>query len=355
MNVISNIQKTLFAVLFILFSLFLISGQQKKISSAPDYRGDIRIMFYNTENFYDTENDTLHDDEDFLPTSVRKWDQPRYREKCMHVFKTIAAVGGVQPPEIIGFAEIENRKVLEDLIFKTPLEKYTYKIIHKESDDKRGIDAGLIYRPDRIKCLKYDFIKVVFPWDRKKTTRDIIYFEAMAMKDTIHVFINHWPSRMGGQKKSNPNRRFVALLLKNKVDSIFTQHPGAKIIITGDFNDQPRNESLSIVLAAEKPAHDFKLKHLYNLSWPLKDSCRCGTYRYGATWDMLDQFIVSASLLTDRNSLSTCLNCIHIGDFGFLLLEDTKYGGYKPFRTYQGPIYKGGYSDHLPVYLDLYF
>jgi predicted extracellular nuclease len=355
MSVMNNKFSYLFCCIFVLISVSPLCGQQKGFTTEPQKRGDIRIMFYNTENFYDTIDDPHHNDEEYLPTSEKQWNYKRYREKTMHVFKTIVAVGGIQPPEIIGFAEIENRKILEDLIQHTPLEKFNYKIIHKESDDKRGIDVGVIYRPDKIKCLKYDFVKVVFPWDNKKTTRDIVYFVAATKKDTFHVFVNHWPSRMGGQKKSNPNRCFVASLLRHKVDSIFSTNNAAKIIITGDFNDQPRNESLATILDAEKPVEIADKHALYNLSWALKDSCHCGSLRYGAQWNMLDQFIVSGSLLRDNTRLTTCVYCVHIGYLDFLLIEDTKYGGYKPFRTYQGPIYKGGYSDHLPVYLDLYF
>jgi len=351
----SNKTYIVFSLLFLFVLNILLNGQQKKSSSSLTNRGDIRIMFYNVENFYDTIDDPLHNDDDYLPNSIKKWNYSRYRQKALHVFKTIVAIGGLQPPEIVGFAEIENRKILEELIFRTPLEKYRYKIIHKESDDKRGIDVGVIYRPDKIKCIRYDFIKVVFPWDPERTTRDIVYFVAVAKEDTFHMFINHWPSRMGGQKKSNPARCFVALLLKHKVDSIFQMNPLAKIIITGDFNDQPHNESLSKILHAEKPSGNIVNPMLYNLSWTLKDSCRCGSLRYGAQWDMLDQFIVSGSLINDTSRLSTCRHCVHIGDLDFLLMEDPKYGGFMPFRTYQGPIYKGGYSDHLPAYLDLFF
>jgi predicted extracellular nuclease len=344
---------------FLLFCLTAVSTdcqilcQKHLVYPVADDRGDLRIMFYNTENFFDTINDPSHIDEEYLPTSQKKWDRARYREKTLHVFKVIAAVGGVQPPEVIGFAEIENRKVLEDIIYKTPLEKFKYNIIHQESEDQRGIDVGVIYRPDKIKCIKYEFIKVIYPWDPKKRTRDIIYFEALANKDTLHMFFNHWPSRMGGQKKSNPSRRLVALILKTKVDSILTINSHARIIITGDFNDQPKNESIAVVLGAAKPDEKISNRKLYNLSWSLKDNCHCGSYRYGAQWNMLDQFIVSGAMLTDTKHASTCLQCVHIGDFDFLLLPDTKYGSYKPFRTYQGPIYKNGYSDHLPVYIDI--
>jgi predicted extracellular nuclease len=160
MNVMSNITNIVCFLLFIFTSFIPLRGQQKSSSSFPDNRGDLRIMFYNVENFYDTIDDPLHNDEDYLPSSVKKWNYSRYRQKALHVFKTIVAIGGIQPPEIIGFAEIENRKILEELIYKTPLEKFKYEIIHKESDDKRGIDVGVIYRADKIKCLKYDFVKV---------------------------------------------------------------------------------------------------------------------------------------------------------------------------------------------------
>jgi predicted extracellular nuclease len=318
-------------------------------------RGDIRVMFYNTENFYDTIDDKQTQDNEFLPGSKLDWDKVRYYRKIKQIYQTIAAVGENSPPEIIGLAEIENRKVLNDLVHMSPLQKYEYKIIHKDSPDPRGIDVGLLYRTDKIKCLQSNFFEIVFPVNPEKKARDILYFKGLVDTDTIHVFINHWPSRRGGQKKSDPFRMLVASVLKQKVDSLFRINASANIVITGDFNDQPSDNSLSAVLGALKITENPLSGKLYNLSWSLKENCRCGTYRHGTNWDMLDQFIVSPSFFNTKNKVKTTINGLHIANFDFLLREDEKYGGYKPFRTYLGPAYLGGFSDHLPVYLDLYF
>jgi hypothetical protein len=147
----------------------------------------------------------------------------------------------------------------------------------------------------------------------------------------------------------------VAQILKAKVDSILAINPCANIIITGDFNDEPHDESLTRGLLASIPGEHHVCASLYNLSAPLYDTCKCGTYRYKAHWNMLDQFIVSGNLLLSDNGLKTCNECLHVAQFDFLLIEDKKYGGSKPYRTYLGPIYKGGFSDHLPICLDLFY
>jgi hypothetical protein len=213
----------------------------------------------------------------------------------------------------------------------------------------------LLYLANKEKCLQSSFFEIIFPGNPKKKTRDILYFKGLVNNDTIHVFINHFPSRKGGQKKSDPFRKLVASILRQKVDSLFKINPRANIIITGDFNDQPENKSLSVNLQALKVSENTEAGKLYNLSWVLKDKCKCGTYRLGAHWNMLDQFIVAGSLLNAKNNIITCEQCLHIGEFGFLLKEDKKYGGFRPYRTYLGPTYMGGFSDHLPVFLDLYF
>jgi endonuclease/exonuclease/phosphatase family metal-dependent hydrolase len=319
-------------------------------------RGDIRIMFYNTENYFDVYDDSLGADEEFLPGSEKDWNKYRYREKTLHLFKTIAAVGEKRPPEIVCFAEVENKNVLYELVKNTPLEKYPMEVVHFDSPDQRGIDVGLIFHSDRVEKIAARKIPVTFPEDPYRTTRDILYFKASVLKsDTIHLFVNHWPSRRGGQKASEPYRIAAALILKAKTDSLLNCNPYANIIITGDFNDEPYDESLSQAMAAQTQIDTLASTSLYNLSAIHYETCKCGTYRYGALWNMLDQFIVSGGLLGSWNTLHTCIGCLHIAQFDFLLVEDNKYGGTKPFRTYQGPIYKGGFSDHLPVYLDLFY
>lgn len=339
---------------FIFLVAFLLSFHLTAQNN-PGKRADIRIMFYNTENLFDTIDDPLTNDNEFLPKAKNNWTGPRYYHKLQKIYQVIAAVGEERPPELIGFAEVENRKVISDLIYKTPLEKYPYKIIHKESPDQRGIDVALIYRSDKVKCISSDFISIAFQGNKDKTTRDILYFKALINNDTLHVFVNHWPSRRGGQKKSDSSRALVARILRQKTDSLFAGNPNSKIVITGDFNDEPQDKSLSSGLGAVKINDQMKSKELYNLSWAKKISCKCGTYRLENNWEMLDQFIVSGSLLLSAKNLSTSTEYLHIGEFKFLLKEDSMFGGYKPIRTYQGPAYTGGFSDHLPIYLDLFF
>lgn len=313
-------------------------------------------MFYNVENYFDIYNDSLFADEEFLPGNDKNWNYSRYKEKTLHLFKTIAAVGENRPPEIICFAEIENKNVLYELAKNTPLEKYDFEIEHFESPDFRGIDVGLIYRSDIIRKLSSQKIHVSFPSDPHRTTRDILYFKGLTEKsDTLHLFVNHWPSRRGGQIASAPRRMAAARVLKRKTDSIISINPCAKIVITGDFNDEPHDESLRTGLSASTQHEDQKCGVLYNISGSLLETCQCGTYRYRAHWNMLDQFIVSGKLLISETGLRTCTECLYIAEFDFLLIEDEKYGGVKPFRTYQGPVYKAGFSDHLPVFLDLFY
>ncbi len=323
---------------------------------ADDRRGNIRMAFYNVENFFDTTNDSLTLDDEFLPGTSHDWTPYRFRTKTHQLFQALAAVGGTEAPEIIGLAEIENRQVLEELAYRTPFSRYPYRIVHFDSPDLRGIDVGLLYRSDKLQLIGVKKIPILFPDYPRKRTRDILYVSLLTSAgDTLHVFINHWPSRRGGKAKSEPLRMEAAQTLRKQVDSIQSAHPHPYVVIAGDFNDEPRDNSLQNGLKALNPDIAPDPDRLYNLSAGLQASCHCGTYRYQAYWDMLDQFILSGSLLNPQSRLHSCPSCLHIGTFGFLLLDDAKYGGQKPFRTYQGPAYQGGFSDHLPIYLDLYF
>ncbi|MBN2524518.1 MAG: endonuclease [Bacteroidales bacterium] len=342
-------------LLLSVFSCLFCSGQITNNSLSSD-RGDLRIVFYNVENFFDAKDDSAYSDNEFLPDSEKQWTELKVHRKALNIFKTIAATGGNKPPEIICLAEIENMKVLRELYLNTPLQKFNYKIVHFESPDQRGIDVALLYNREAITELESGIIRIVFPYESYGTTRDILYFKALIKsEDTLHLFVNHWPSRRGGQKRSEIKRLFVAKELKMKTDSIVSFDSCANIVITGDFNDEPSDRSLSEILNTEDPEDSVICGRLYNLSTSLKAGCKCGTYKYKGTWNMFDQFIVSGNLLKTDAMITTCINCIHIADYEFLLQEDRTYGGRKPYRTYQGPLYLGGFSDHLPVYLDLYF
>lgn len=317
-------------------------------------RGDIRIMFYNTENFFDIYNDSLTQDDEYLPGGYRHWNNKRFSKKLTDIYKVIIAAGGVEAPEIIGLCEIENKYILERLIHSTPLSKLDYGIVHKDSQDPRGIDVALLFRRDKLGLLKQSFITIEFPGDSLKKTRDILYFKGLTYKkDTLHIFINHWPSRYKGQLETESYRLYVASVLRSKVDSIFRTDKNPEIIITGDFNDGPQNRSIKEILSAGADLDTIMPGKLYNISSHLSVNTKTGTYKYKFMWEMYDQFIVSGTLLSADN-IKTSLNDVHIFNPDFLLEEDTKYSGLRPYRTYRGYKYTGGFSDHMPIILDLF-
>lgn len=313
-------------------------------------------MFYNVENLFDTFDDSLKKDEDFLPESNHFWNNHKYYTKLNQIYKVIMAVGEWNPPAIIGLCEIENRKVIDDLTNNTPLVKFEYKIVHKESPDRRGIDVGLLYRKELFTPLNSEFLPINFPNNPESKTRDILYVKGITNKaDTLHIFINHWPSRWGGQLESEGRRLYVASVLKSKVDSILNKSINSNIIITGDFNDYPDNKSIKEVLSAKQDFNNISSNQLYNLSANLFKTKHIGTHKYQGEWGVLDQFIVSGNLLKKENKVYTSIDHVHIFNKDFLLEPDNSNYGFKPNRTYIGYKYNGGYSDHLPTYLILDF
>lgn len=313
------------------------------VSNVSAQRGEIRVMFYNVENLFDTIDNPFTHDEEFLPGGDKRWDSYRYWKKIKRTYQVIAALGENEPPEIIGVCEVEDFLPLYHIINNTPLSKYPYTVVHKNSPDRRGIDAAIIYRNDKLKLLSSEFIEIIFPDDTARKTREIAYASFLYGTDTLHAFINHWPSRRGGQAFSEQFRVHVAEVLSSKIDSIQAVHNNAKILIAGDFNDEPHNNSLQVLVK----------KGMQNLSEGLKEKCKCGTYKFRTQWNMLDQMLVSNSLLSGTG-LTTSKKELTIFNADFLIENDDKNGGQKPYRTYLGPTYIGGFSDHLPIYLDLF-
>ena len=213
----------------------------------------------------------------------------------------------------------------------------------------------MIYRPEHVKVLFSAPVRIRFPFDTTVRTRDILYVKALlTVDDTIHVFINHWPSRRGGAAESAPRRNYVASVLKSKTDSILSAGPLSSIIIMGDFNDEPENESLNKVLQAEKDTNAPQGGSLINLMSSKLPDMKIGTIKYQGRWSVFDQFIASGSMVRSKSGLSTSAENAHIFHSGFLLDDDTKFLGSKLKRTYTGPKYTAGFSDHLPVYLDVW-
>lgn len=313
-----------------------------------------RILFYNVENLFHPGNDSLTDDDEFTPEAIRHWDFFRYREKLQNVYKTIAAAGGWQGFDLIGLCEIENRQVLTDLIKNTPLIKQNYGILHQDSEDDRGIDVALLYRQEKFSPLEVKYLNVLSLNDKKFRTRDILYTRGILLQDTIHVFVNHWPSRWQGEIETRLYRKIAARVLVEITDSIMKAVPEAKVIIMGDFNDEPEDASLSEILKAKTKFDSIKNSDLCNLSALFLNKMETGTYKYKGLWQSMDQFIVSASLLNPESSLYINEDDIVIFNPDFLLEVETDLPGKKPYRTYRGYRYAGGFSDHLPVCLTLH-
>lgn len=323
--------------------------------SDSEGRGDIRFVFYNTENLFDTYDDPAKIDEEFLPWGIKGWNRERYEDKLHKIFKVMVNIGGWELPDLIGLCEIENRAVLEDLLNKTPLSREKYGIIHEDSPDARGIDVGFLYRRDKFLPIEHEAIHIDLP-DDSVTTRDILRIKgALDKRDTVHIFICHFPSKRGGQAVSEPKRIYVAGVLRAKVDSLLAADPDAAIIITGDFNDEPLNISIHDVLKAGGNWNEMDSDSLYNFMYRKQADDGRGSYKYGGFWDMLDQFIVSKGLMEGRKGIYVSPSSGQIYEAPWLLEEDPEAPGMKPFRTYGGAYYYGGYSDHLPIYLDIYF
>jgi predicted extracellular nuclease len=315
----------------------------------------LRVMFYNVENLFDTRHDSLKNDEEFLAEGSRHWTADKMYKKINNIARVITAVGGWEPPDLVGLSEIENRYVLNALVRNSPLKVQNYQIIHRESPDIRGIDVALLYQRNKFRPVTIDFIPVIYEGNSHSTTREILMVKGLTnRKDTLFVFVNHWPSRWEGQLESEERRMFVASIVRNKVDSIFTCQPGANIIIMGDLNDYPDNKSLVDILKAKTEYDTIQENELYNLSYYLQFKKGLGTLKYDGHWGILDQMVVSGRLLVKNQQLFTSIEDAHVYNADFLLEKDEAQLGFKPFRTFIGFQYHGGFSDHLPVYLDLY-
>lgn len=308
-----------------------------------------RVMFYNVENLFDTKDDTQKNDEDFTPNGTLHWTESKYWDKLRNIARVITAVGEMQSPALVGMCEVENDSVLFDLTHRSPLRAQRYDFVMTNSPDERGIDVALLYQRDQFRLLEKHEYGISFR-QPTKTTRNLLHVVGKTIgADTLDVFVCHFPSRSGGQMITEPARIDAAQLLRHKVDSLFEQRNKAHILIMGDFNDHPFDVSLSQTLDAQKVGTSTTPNALFNLIYHREKESDVGSYKFQGNWEVLDQIIVSPSLLdkmTDKN--------MQIFKPDFLLEEDTN-GGYKPFRTYAGKRYLGGFSDHLPVFVDFLF
>ncbi|MBT3383550.1 MAG: endonuclease [Prolixibacteraceae bacterium] len=341
--------KTLSKSLYFVFLFLFLSFKSLPQNNSNQFS----ILFYNVENLFDLDDDPQTEDDEFTPEGDRHWTYKRLNNKLLNLSKVILSSSGWTPPEIIALCEIENSAVLERLIKNTPLKAYPYKIIHKESPDHRGTDVAFLYNDKYFYPLEYQHHPLLSKSGLVVKTREILYVKGIFNEqDTLHFFINHWPSRYSGLLETKPLRIEAAQLLKQKVNELKSKYSSPKIIVLGDFNDQPSDESIKNHLGAVNVSDQIEPTGLYNLSadWP---GTGLGTLKYQLQWFVFDQIIVSGSLLKQGSGLFVKIENASILKQSFLFEKDEKYGGLKPKRTYIGFKYNGGFSDHLPVLFKL--
>lgn len=294
----------------------------------------LTVMSYNCENAFDTIHDVGKNDQAYLPDSPRRWTRNRMYRKLKNIGKVIAAVGDTRPVDIICLAEVENDTVLSYLLRRTPLASVGYEYVMTNSADQRGIDVAMVYSPFTFHPINHHAIRA----GTSTPTRDVLYVSGTAGTDTLDIYVAHLPSKLNG-KTGEKNRRIVAEAIMRSVDSLKTVRRQPRIIVLGDFNDGPRSKLIRTAFGSL-----VCLSESYQL---LNKDARYkvgGSYKYQGTWDCIDQIFVSPNLSRSR---------AFIANLPFLLEEDNKYGGLQPSRTYIGYKYNNGYSDHLPILLQI--
>ena len=301
------------------------------------------VAFYNLENLFDIKDDERTNDNDFLPTSVKKWTPKRYQNKLRKLGFAISNIGKTETgkhPAIVGLAEVENASVIEDLIASKHLEDCKYNYVHYESLDERGIDVALIYDSDVFELINSESFSVYLVDEDGEPdyTRDVLLVSGLLDGEQIHVIVNHWSSRREGEKETEHKRFAAADKVIEIINTLNTNFSNPKIIVIGDFNDDPTSESIKKLVNSQD---------LYNPMEVLLTYSR-GTSTHNFKWNLFDQILFTTNFF-EATSNTLSYDKANIFDDDFLKLFNGKYKG-KPFRTYVGPKYKGGYSDHFPVY-----
>ena len=300
------------------------------------------LMFYNCENLFDPDDDPLKDDDDFTPDGDYHWTRSRYWDKLDAVSKVIAAADEDQAPALVGLSEVENETVLKDLTQRSALRGAGYSFVMTDSPDRRGIDVALLYRRSYFRLIGQESLRVNLRPLGGGDTRDILHVTGVLENhDTIDVYVCHWPSRYGGTEQSEPLRVCAARRLRASADSLFNVRRKPYILIMGDLNEGPDDPAVSDVLVA---GSDLVT---------VMDQLEGGSYKYDGHWEKYDQFIVSGSF-TNGLGCTELLEAEYM-NLPFLLTDDDNYGGRKPFRTFNGRRYQGGYSDHLPIKMSIGF
>jgi len=343
-------QRHLFFIVYFLFVFFAAFGQDKE-KKEKKYQVAL-IGFYNLENLYDTIDDPAKNDEEFLPNGSNHYTGAVYLDKLEKLSEVISLIGTDVTPDglaIMGCAEIENDTVLNDLSHSAKLISRGYKVVHYNSPDVRGVDVAMLYNPKYFTPTFSEplFVPLVEPNGTPRYTRDVLYVEGKLLGENIFVFVNHWPSRRGGEEASAPGRALAAQVAKHKIDSITKINPDAKIILMGDLNDDPVSPSVTNVIGAKGEKKDLQRGGMFN-PWIAYYKQGIGTLAYNDAWNLFDQIIISSGWM-EKEQKGLFFKEARIFQKSWMIQQDGRYKGY-PKRTYDFNRYMGGYSDHFPTF-----
>lgn len=352
-----NNNEILFLLRQVCFLTFLLGTTMLSGYGEAAAQETIRVAFWNVENLFDTYDDTCRNDDAFTPKGENRWTEKRYRKKLNNIAQTVVAMGdngtaALAPPVLMGLAEVENDKVLRDLCEGTSLRRFNYKSVHYDSPDRRGIDNALLYRKDYFNIINTQAVTVSDSVEGFFTRDILMVTGTVPQGDTIVIIVNHFPSKRGGAE-ADRNRMNVAKRLREVMDSTAAKHPCSAIIVVGDFNASPSEAVIRKTLMGNG---DDYINLMSNN--PVGE----GSYKYQGNWDFIDQIIVCKSMMENSSGeheecskLRVKGNSAHAFAPDFLLVDDSKNMGKKVNRTYLAMKYQGGFSDHLPVYIDIRF
>lgn len=327
--------------------LFVLTGITATGQNAD---GNYMVAFYNVENLFDTLDDKTTKDEEFTPAGENGWNTERYQNKLNNLAKVISTMNNGKGPDVLGLCEVENSRVLKDLINTPALKKMHYGLVMQEMRDARGIDVALIYKEDVLPWISFTTLRVDLP-DSVPVTRDILLVDTELEEKLITFLVCHFPSRSEGREQSEYKRVAAAQVVRHAIDSIQAADKNTNIVVMGDFNDEPADSSISKVIGASDPGVKEKPKPMLNLMFPLKNK-GLGSYKYREEWNMLDQIMVNGNLYIGNNGLQYVKESAAIFAEEWMKQTEPKYLG-SPMRTFGGKKYLGGYSDHFPVYIYL--
>ena len=311
------------------------------------------VGFYNLENLFDTIDDPLKDDAEFLPDGANQWNTEKYLSKLHNMAYAISTIGTDYTPDgvaVLGLSEIENRHVIEDLVIQPEIKDRNYQIVHYDSPDRRGVDVALIYNPKYLKVTGTKSYRTIVPGEPDHVTRDQLLVSGLFDGEPMHFIVMHWPSRYGGEKRSMPGRAAAATLCRHIADSLIAENPNAKVVMMGDYNDYPTNKTVTKYLRATGDMKRLKEGEFFNPMYELHKN-GIGTNYYNDVPGVLDQTVITPGLLpTDYSTYQYKNAKVHNKEF--LKQHGGRYNGF-PFRTFGSGVWMNGYSDHFPVYIIL--